>query len=51
MMAQRPIWRGHLRLAPASCPWRHSARHERDVIRFNIINPIYRHRIKMVIPS
>ena len=48
-MAQRPIWRGHLRLALVSCPVAlFSARHEREAIRFNMINPITGNRIKMV---
>lgn len=48
-MAQRPIWRGHLRLALVSCPVAlFSARHERDAIRFNMINPLTGNRIKMV---
>ena len=48
-MAQRPIWRGHLRLALVSYPVAlFSARHERDAIRFNMINPITGNRIKMV---
>src|SRR4051794_12352589 len=48
-MAQRPIWRGHLRLALVSCPVAlYSARHEREAIRFNMINPATGNRIKMV---
>jgi DNA end-binding protein Ku len=48
-MAQRPIWRGHLRLALVSCPVAlYSARHDRDSIRFNMINPETGNRIKMV---
>ena len=48
-MAQRPIWRGHLRLALVSCPVAlYSARHEREAIRFNMINPVTGSRIKMV---
>jgi DNA end-binding protein Ku len=48
-MAQRPIWRGHLRLALVSCPVAlYSARHERNSIRFNMINPKTGNRIKMV---
>ena len=48
-MAQRPIWRGHLRLALVSCPVAlYSARHERGAIRFNMINPATGNRIKMV---
>ena len=47
-MAARPIWRGHLRLALVSCPvalW--NAKHERNTIRFNLINPETGHRIRM----
>src|SRR3954470_6590500 len=48
-MAQRPIWRGHLRLALVSCPVAlYTARHERETIRFNMINPVTGNRIKMV---
>jgi DNA end-binding protein Ku len=48
-MAQRPIWRGHLRLALVSCPVAlYSAKHERGSIRFNLINPDTGHRIRMV---
>ena len=48
-MAQRPIWKGHLRLALVSCPVAlYSARHERETIRFNMINPATGSRIKMV---
>src|SRR5579875_3092075 len=48
-MAQRPIWRGHLRLALVSCPVAlYSARHEREAIRFNMINPATGNRVKMV---
>src|SRR3954451_19711834 len=48
-MAQRPIWRGHLRLALVSCPVAlYSAPHERETIRLNMINPATGSRIKMV---
>ena len=48
-MAQRPIWRGHLRLALVSCPVAlFSARHERNAIRFNMINPKTGNRVKMI---
>src|SRR5690348_14589222 len=48
-MAQRPIWRGHLRLALVSCPVAlYSARHEREAIRFNMLNSKTGNRIKMV---
>jgi DNA end-binding protein Ku len=48
-MPARPIWRGHLRLALVSCPvglW--NAKHERNTIRFNLINPRTGNRIRMV---
>ena len=39
-MAQRPIWRGHLRLALVSCPVAlFNARHERESLKFHFINP------------
>src|SRR6478672_1344588 len=47
-MPARPIWRGHLRLALVSCPvalW--NAKHERNTIRFNQINPDTGNRIRM----
>jgi DNA end-binding protein Ku len=48
-MAQRPIWRGHLRLALVSCPVAlFSAKHDRASIRFNMINPKTGNRIRMV---
>lgn len=48
-MAQRPIWRGHLRLALVSCPVAlYSARHDRASIRFHLINPDTGNRIRMV---
>ena len=48
-MAQRPIWRGHLRLALVSCPVAlFNARHDRSAIRFNMINPDTGNRIKTV---
>jgi DNA end-binding protein Ku len=48
-MAQRPIWRGHLRLALVSCPVAlYSARHDRSSIKFNLINPETGNRIKML---
>lgn len=48
-MAQRPIWRGHIRLALVSCPVAlYSAKHDRGNIRFNMINPETGHRIRMV---
>ncbi|MBN9562802.1 MAG: Ku protein [Alphaproteobacteria bacterium] len=48
-MAQRPIWRGHLRLALVSCPVAlYSARHDRGDLHFHFINPKTGHRVKMV---
>jgi DNA end-binding protein Ku len=48
-MAQRPIWRGHLRLALVSCPvGLYSAKHDRGSIRFNLINPDTGNRIRMI---
>jgi DNA end-binding protein Ku len=48
-MAQRPIWRGHLRLALVSCPVAlYRAKHERGAIRFNLINPETGNRIRML---
>ena len=49
MMAERPIWRGHLRLALVSCPVAlYSARHERGNLRFHFINPQTGHRVRMI---
>jgi len=48
-MAQRPIWRGHLRLALVSCPVAlFAAKHERNAVRFNLINPETNNRIRML---
>jgi len=48
-MAERPIWRGHLRLALVSCPVAlYSARHERGNLRFNYINPKTGNRVRMI---
>jgi DNA end-binding protein Ku len=48
-MAQRPIWRGHLRLALVSCPIAlYSAKHDRSTIRFHLINPETGNRIQMI---
>jgi DNA end-binding protein Ku len=48
-MAQRPIWRGHLRLALVSCPVAlYSAKHDRGSIHFNLINPDTGNRIRMI---
>ena len=48
-MAQRPVWRGHLRLALVSCPVAlYTAKHDRAAIRFNQINPKTGNRIRTV---
>lgn len=48
-MAPRPIWRGHLRLALVSCPVAlFNAKHERNSIKFNLINPETGNRIRML---
>ena len=48
-MAQRPIWRGHLRLALVSCPVAlYNVKHDRGSIRFHLINPETGNRIQMV---
>jgi DNA end-binding protein Ku len=48
-MAQRAIWRGHLRLALVSCPVAlYSAKHDRSSIKFNLINPETGNRIRML---
>ena len=48
-MAQRPIWRGHLRLALVSCPVAlFNARHERESLKFHYINPQTGNRVRMV---
>lgn len=49
MAAQRPIWRGHLRLALVTCPVAlYSANHDRGSLHFNLINPETGHRIRMI---
>src|SRR5271167_264769 len=48
-MVQRPVWRGHLRLALVSCPVAlFSAKHDRSSIKFNLINPETGNRIRMI---
>jgi DNA end-binding protein Ku len=48
-MAERPIWRGHLRLALVSCPVAlYSARREADSLHFHFINPETGHRVRMI---
>ena len=49
LMAQRPIWRGHLRLALVSCPVAlFNARHSREALTFHMINPATGNRVRMV---
>jgi DNA end-binding protein Ku len=48
-MAERPIWRGHLRLALVSCPVSlHSVARASGDLRFHFINPKTGHRVRMV---
>ncbi len=48
-MAERPIWRGQLRLALVSCPIAlYAAHHERSNLHFHFINPKTGHRVRMV---
>ena len=48
-MAQRPIWRGHLRLALVSCPVAlYSANHDRGALHFHLINPATGNRVRMI---
>lgn len=48
-MAQRPIWRGYLRLALVTCPVAlYAANHDRGSLHFNLINPKTGNRIRMV---
>jgi len=48
-MAQRPIWRGHLRLALVSCPVAlHSVLRASGDLHFHYINPKTGHRVRMV---
>ncbi len=48
-MAERPIWRGHLRLALVSCPVAlHTAHRETSNLHFNFINPKTGNRVRMV---
>jgi DNA end-binding protein Ku len=49
MADQRPIWRGHLRLALVSCPVAlYAARHGRATLHFHLINPDTGNRVRMV---
>jgi DNA end-binding protein Ku len=46
---QRPIWRGHLRLALVSCPVAlYSAHHAGGTLHFHLINPGTGNRIRMI---
>jgi DNA end-binding protein Ku len=48
-MAQRPIWRGHLRLALVSCPIAlHSVLRASGDLHFHFINPKTGHRVRSV---
>lgn len=48
-MAERPIWRGHLRLALVSCPVSlHSVLRARGNLHFHFINPKTGHRVRTV---
>ena len=48
-MAERPIWRGNLRLALVSCPIAlYSVRQPGESLHFHYINPQTGHRIRMI---
>ncbi len=48
-MADRPIWRGHLRLALVSCPVAlHAAHHESSNLHFHFINPKTGNRVRTI---
>ena len=48
-MPQRPVWRGHLRLALVSCPIAlYIANQDRGSLHFNLINPATGNRIRMI---
>jgi DNA end-binding protein Ku len=48
-MAERPVWRGHLRLALVSCPVAlHSVLRASGNLHFHFINPKTGHRVRMV---
>ncbi|HEX3346560.1 MAG TPA: Ku protein [Acetobacteraceae bacterium] len=48
-MAERPVWRGHLRLALVSCPVAlYPAKSERSNLHFHFINPETGHRVRMI---
>ena len=49
MAEQRPIWRGHLRLALVSCPVAlYTARAGKEELHFHLINPKTNNRVRMV---
>ena len=48
-MAERPIWRGHLRLALVTCPVSlHSSQRASGDLHFHLINPKTGHRVRML---
>jgi DNA end-binding protein Ku len=48
-MAERPVWRGHLRLALVTCPIAlHSVLRPSANLRFHFINPTTGHRVRTV---
>ena len=48
LMAERAVWRGHLRLALVSCPVAlYTAHHERGNLHFHLINPETGNRVRM----
>ncbi len=48
-MAERPVWRGQLRLALVSCPISlHTVHRESSGLHFHFINPHTGHRVRMV---
>ena len=48
-MAERPIWRGHLRLALVSCPVAlYTAHHESSNLHFHFINPKTGNRVRTI---
>src|ERR1700710_237493 len=48
-MAERPIWRGNLRLALVSCPIAlYGVRQPGESLHFHFINPTTGHRVRMV---
>lgn len=49
MAEQRPVWRGHLRLALVSCPVAmYTARHDQGNLHFHMLNPKTGNRIRMI---